>query len=582
MVFKEALERTRPKASYSLQIFATDLDRRAIERTRKGQYPANIVSDVSPERLRRFFVQEADGTYRVAKEIREMVTPAHHDVISDPPFTKLDLVVCRNLFIYLEPELQGRLIALLHYSLNTGGVLFLGSSETVRSNSEQFAPLDPKLRLYRRKDSITRPEMLSFPPTHPAARSVSLPKDGTGKPAASIQALVDDLILRHFGPAGALVTKQGDILYVSGRTARYLEAPAGKVNWNIFAMVRDGLRYGLASAIQQAARQKRVVAVHGLKVGTNGETLGIDLTVRPVQEPAALRGMFLVIFSESAIAAPAKDARKAGRVLRKDQLGDLQDEVKQLHEELRTTRDEMQTSQEELRSANEELQSMNEELQSTNEELTTSKEETQSMNEELQTVNGELQAKVDELSRANNDLQNLLNSTQIATLFLDRAMRVRRFTVQATRIIKLISGDVGRPVTDIASDVLYQGLAEDVHEVLRTLTPSQKEIGTLDGRWFIARVMPYRTVDDLIDGVVITFADITASKILEGELRDTRERFGALIENLHNTGVSILDETGQTVPRKEALARITKAKAADLGGWKMVATAAGAKREASE
>jgi two-component system CheB/CheR fusion protein len=204
------------------------------------------------------------------------------------------------------------------------------------------------------------------------------------------------------------------------------------------------------------------------------------------------------------------------------------------------------------------------------------------MNEELQTVNAELQGKVDELSRANNDLQNLLNSTQIATLFLDRAMRVRRFTVQATRIIKLISGDVGRPVTDIASDVLYQGLAEDVHEVLRTLAPSEKEIGTPDGRWFIARVMPYRTVEDVIDGVVITFADITASKVLEGELRGTRERFGALIENFHNTGVSILDETGQTVPRKEALVRITQAKAVDLVAWKMVPTANASEREASE
>ncbi|HEX7489794.1 MAG TPA: CheR family methyltransferase, partial [Anaeromyxobacteraceae bacterium] len=568
IVFKEALEKARPKVSFSLQIFATDLDRTAIERARQGVYPTNIASDVSPERLRRFFLKEEGGNYRVGKEIREMVILAPQDVIRDPPFTKLDVLICRNLLIYLEPELQQRLVPLFHYSLNPGGILFLGTSETVGGSPGLFAPLDQKLRLYRRKESAERLEPLNFPSSF-RRHAGGVPEAQVAKPAANLQTLADELILRQFGPAGALVNDMGDIFYVSGRTGKYLEPAAGKANWNIFAMAREGLRHELVSAVQKVLRKQQPVKVRGLTVDLHGGTQDVEITVRPLREPNELRGMFLVIFGDAAAApTPRERTRGRGRAQKADVV-ELQRTTKHLHEELRSTREDMQTSQEELRSANEELQSTNEELQSTNEELTTSKEEMQSMNEELQTVNVEMQAKLDELSRANNDMKNLLNSTEIATLFLDRALRVRRFTPQTTRIMKLMARDVGRPVTDITSDLVYPGLAEDVLEVLRTLVFNEKEITTGDGRWYSARIMPYRTVEEVIDGVVITFAETTAAKLLEAELRNSRERFSSLIENLPS-GISIRDESGQVVPKSSLVTRIADAKAVDLSTWKVV------------
>ena len=580
MVFKEALEKAPPEARCSLQIFATDLDRSAIEKARQGLYPANIASDVSVERLRRFFVKEG-GSYRVGKEIREMVILAPHDVIRDPPFTRLDLVVCRNLLIYLEQDLQRQLLPMFHYALNPGGMLFLGASETVGGLTSLFAPLDPKLRLYRRKESAARIDQAGFPPSH-TARLTGIPEALVAKPVANLQTLADELILRQFGPAGALVSDKGDIFYVSGRTGKYLEPAAGKANWNVFAMAREGLRYGLVSALQKAAHQNRAATVRGLTVGANGGTQAVDVTVRPLQEPEALRGTFLVLFSDapaaSAAGGGARGGRRAGRQSRA--ATGLQREVKQLHDELRNTRDDMQTSQEELRSANEELQSTNEELQSTNEELTTSKEEMQSMNEELQTVNGELQAKLEELTRTSNDMKNLLDSTEIATVFLDSGLRVRRFTPQATRFLRLLPGDVGRPVTDLTSDLLYPGLADDVTEVLRTLVFSEKQVATRDGRWFTARIMPYRTLDDAIDGVVITCAEITVAKALEAELNRSHERFAVLLENLPSR-ISILDDRGRLVPRGSLMTRINGATPLEFSGWKLVASTEAPDREAT-
>jgi two-component system CheB/CheR fusion protein len=315
-----------------------------------------------------------------------------------------------------------------------------------------------------------------------------------------------------------LVNDQGDILFISGRTGRYLEPAAGKANWNVFVMAREGLRYELTSTFQKARREKGPVTAHRLKAANDGGTQFVDLTVQVLEEPEALRGLVMILFT--AVAGPAPEAKRpiarAGRP--GDRLRELDRELQQAREEVQRTREERQTSQEELKSMNEELQSTNEELQSTNEELTTSKEEMQSLNEELQTVNAELQAKVDELSAASNDMKNLLNSTEIATVFLDNALRVRRFTEQATRIIKLIPGDVGRPVTDLASDLLYPELADDAREVLRTLASVEKTIAARDGRWFAMRIMPYRTMDNRIDGVVLTFTDNTAAKKLEAQM----------------------------------------------------------------
>ena len=513
IAFREALEQIKPKENYDLQIFATDLDRDAIEKARQGHYPANIAADVSPARLRRFFIKEENG-YRIAKEIREMVTFATQNVIMDPPFTKLDILICRNLLIYLAPELQKELVPLFHYSLNLDGVLFLGNAETIGAFTDLFAPLNIKSRLFQRRESILRAAPLAFPASLvPALPGVS--KESTMlKPAPNLQSLADQLLLQHFSPPAVLVNDKGDILYINGRTGKYLEPAAGKANWNIFAMAREGLRFDLGSAFQKALRQKGAITVKSLKVGTNGGMQTVDITVQAIEEPEALRGMVMIVFIDVATPlqkkAPARGkhgSAGSARDLEMDQ------ELQQFREELQTTREEMQSSQEELKSTNEELQS-------TNEELTTSREEMQSLNEELQTVNAEQQSKMDELNRVNNDMRNLLNSTEIVTVFLDNELRVQRFTSGANKLFKLIPGDVGRPLSDIASDLLYPGMTEEARDVLRTLVFSEKQIVATDGRWFSVRIMPYRTMEDAIGGLVITFMEITSAKRLEGELRE--------------------------------------------------------------
>jgi len=330
-----------------------------------------------------------------------------------------------------------------------------------------------------------------------------------------------------------LADGKGEILYISGRTDKYLELAAGKANWNIFAMAREGLRYELTSAFQKAVRQGCEVTHRGLRVATGGGEQAVNLTVHPVDAPEALRGTVMIVFAEVATPPAAKAPGRAGSAPDHDaQPAELLQEIQQVRAELQTTREEMQSSQEEFRSTNEELQSTNQELQSANQELTTTKEELQSLNEELHTVNAELQSKVDELLQATNDMKSLLDSTDIAVVFLDNDLHVRRFTTQATRIINLIPGDVGRPITDIASGLLYPALPEDVREVLRTLVFIEKQVATRRGSWFAVRIMPCRTQESRIDGVVITLTDITAAKKLEAELRETGAFYRALFETM--------------------------------------------------
>jgi two-component system CheB/CheR fusion protein len=522
IAFKEALEQLKPKESYSLQIFATDLDKDAIDKARQGYFPANIAADVSPERLGRFFIQEENG-YRIGKEIREMVTFATQNVIMDPPFTKLDILICRNLLIYLESELQKKLLPLFHYSLNPGAVLFLGSAETVSTFTDLFSPLHAKSRLFRRRDTVLRAGPVEFPamfsPVQPGApQEAKMPG-----PAVNLQTLADQLLLRDYSPPAVLVSDQGDILYISGRTGRYLEPAAGKANWNIFAMAREGLRYDLTGAFQKAVREKGTITVTGLKNDADGGAQAVDVTIQPIETPEALRGMVMVVFRDAAVLpAPKATGRSRSGTAAGARIAELEQELSRCREDLQAFREGMQTSHEELKSMNEELQSTNEELQSTNEELTTSKEELQSMNEELQTVNAEQMSKMDELARTNNDMKNLLNSTEIITVFLDGELNVRRFTTGANKLFKLIPGDVGRPLTDISCALVYPAMLDDAQEVLRTLAFSEKQITTTDGRWFMVRIMPYRTLENVIDGVVMTFMDITVAKTLEAKLREAK------------------------------------------------------------
>jgi len=531
IAFKEALEQIKPKVSSTLQIFATDLDRDAIDKARQGVYSANITADVSPERLSRFFIKEENG-YRVGKEIRKMITFATQNIIMDPPFTKLDILICRNLLIYLTPELQEKLLPLFHYSLNPGGVLFLGSAESVRTFTDLFVPLNIKSRLFRRYESAMPSVPLAFPSSFvPALPGVSK-ELAMLNPAVNLQSLADQVLLQRFSPPAVLVNNKGDILYISGRTGKYLEPASGKTNWNVFAMAREELRLDLGSAFQKALRKKEAITVKGLKVGTNGGTQTVDITVQEIKTPEALQGMVMIVFTNVPTTPLEKKAPGRSRTTPAGRAWvlELEQELQRLREELETTREEMQSSQEELKTTNEELQSTNEELQSTNEELTTSREEMQSLNEELQTVNAEQQSKMDELSWMNNDMKNLLNSTEIVTVFLDNDLHVRRFTTGADKLFKLIPGDVGRPLSDIVNDLLYPKMAEEAREVLRTLVFSEKQIAATDGRWFLVRIMPYRTMEDVIDGVVITFTNITAAKALEAELREENARLKGLLK----------------------------------------------------
>lgn len=517
IIFKETLAASESQQPFKLQIFATDLAQDAIIKARQGLYPANIAADMSADRLSRFFTVDGDG-YRIKKEIREMVIFALHNVIIDPPFTKLDILCCRNLLIYLVQALQKKLILLFHYALRNHGILLLGNSETIGGTYHLFTAIDNKSRLYR---SIGSPFSVDvdFPTQYFPVASM-LEETKKKQPIANLQSLADQLLLQHYAPAAVLVNADGDILYISGRTGKYLEPAAGKANWNIHAMAREGLRHELISALKKARNQVEAVHLSGLTVVTNGGSQTINLLVQTISKPEALKDMLIVVFTDVATPPDSKAVSRSPNATQKL----LQAELLQAQEDLQSQRQEMQSSQEELQSANEEFQSTNEELQSSNEELITSKEEMQSLNEELQTVNAELQTKIEDLSRVSSDMNNLLNSLEIATVFLDNALNIRRFTSPISHLFKLIAADVGRPLSDITTDLDYPELHQNALEVLSTLVFVEKQVRARDERWFKVRIMPYRTQDNLIDGVVITFIDISETKKLEAKLRKTHEQ----------------------------------------------------------
>jgi chemotaxis methyl-accepting protein methylase len=517
MACREAVARHAAKIPRTIQIFATDLDRDAIDHARQGLYPETAIADLEPDLVARYFVQEERG-WRIRQEIREMVIFAPQNLIRDPPFTKLDLLTCRNLLIYLIPAAQKKLTRVFHHSLNPGGILFLGSAETIGDATDLFSPVHDRSRIFRRLESVGSALAIEFPSsfsTHSGAGAEAHPP---AKRSPSLQSVADQLILQHYAPAAVMVNEGGDIVYVSGRTGKYLEPAAGKANWNLFAMAREGLRHELASAFRRALRRRGPVTLPGLTVGGAKGDESVNITLHRVDEAGPLQGFVVVLFTPAPPAAPVARRLPKSQASRA-RLAQLEYELAQVRAECRTSQEEMQTSQEELRSMNEELQSTNEELQSANEELTTSREEMQSLNEELQTLNAELQAKLDELSRSGDDMKNLLNSTDIAILFLDRELKVRRFTAQTTSIIKLIPGDVGRPLTDLVSELQYPELVADVRQVLHTLQATERPIAASRDRWFTVRIMPYRTMGDQVDGVVMTFADITVAKTLEATLR---------------------------------------------------------------
>ncbi|ABM61164.1 MCP methyltransferase, CheR-type [Halorhodospira halophila SL1] len=513
MALSEAMDQAEPLQIPSVQIFATDLSAEAIDTARRGAYPPSICGSVSAARLRRFFTAH-EHSYRIHPSIRSMVLFAQHDVVLDPPFTQLDLILCRNLLIYFQPTLQRRLLPLLHYSLKPDGVLVLGLSETIGRLHRLFAPIDARLRLYRRQPSSPgggRGFLLNaFPPLSCPAEEAPLSPPNQPPPAAeSLSTAVDQVLLQSYAPAAVLLNDDADVVYISGRIGRYLEPAAGKANWNVYAMAPDGLREPLYSALQQAADQHRPVQRHGLCAAPSTGTQLVDITVQAFREPGPLQGKTLVVFRDAV--APVQPLGGANARPGDDEATHAI-ELQQYRDQIERLRAQDRASREELEHTNEALQSTNEELQSANEELTTTKEETQSMNEELHAINNELQGKLNDLARAQSDMQNLLNSIDIAALFLDQDLNVRRYTERATQLFNLRENDLGRPLSELTTRLRYPELQEDALGTLGTLTISERQVlTTCDQRCFTVRIMPYRRLDNVIDGVVITIVDTTGS-----------------------------------------------------------------------
>lgn len=518
MVFKEVFATMKDFKKINLQIFATDLDADAIEKARTGFYPKNIDADVSPERIKQFFTTN-EGGYAVNSSIREMIVFATQNIIKDPPFSKVDILSCRNMLIYIEPEMQQRVISLFNYSLKPDGILILGTAETTGSANDGFKEIDGKLKIYKRTSSIRTKKLTDFPGSI-YSRTYDFDQNSQPKPD-NIQVIADQIMLQLFTPSSVLVNDNGDIIYLTGRTGKYIEPAAGKANWNIFAMVKDGIRNELLPAFQKAQQGYSAVILHNIKFSDEKDQ-AVEITVQRLDKPDQVRGLTIIVFKD----IPKEVFNSNGIVIRprsSKKIKDMQIELQRISEELQSTKEEMQTSQEELKTINEEQQSTNEELQSTNEELNTSKEEMQSLNEELQTVNTELQNKITDLVRTNEDMKNLLNSTDIATLFLDNSLNIRRYTDLVSHLFKIRNSDIGRPFTDLVTDLHYPELPAHTRKVLQTLSYIQNEVPTTDNRWFRIRIMPYRTLEDRIDGLVLTFIDITASKKELDELKKENE-----------------------------------------------------------
>jgi two-component system CheB/CheR fusion protein len=557
IMLKEYL--TERKLRFNVQMFASDLDNRAIETARVGLYPIGVAGDIAPERLQRFFTKE-DHSYRVKKEIRDLVVFATHNILTDAPFTKLDLLSCRNLLIYLEAKAQHKLLPLFHYALKPQGLLLLGSSETIGGFERLFTVIDRKCKLFRRTvEPSTLPLLERFPGGLMTGTTETRAEAEVSLPAtrpASIPMLIQKLLVSRYAPPAVVVNDRGEVVHVHGHTGAYLEPAPGPPTNHLIEMAREGLQHDLALALHQAASKEDEVVHRDVWVKANGGVILVNVSVKRIVEPEALDGLFLVTFDtvrgDKTAARKGVLARTAAP-LKKSESG-LMRELESTKQRLQRTIEELQTSNEELKSTNEELQSTNEELQSTNEELETTKEELQSLNEELVTVNSELQGKLEELSDANDDLQNLLNSTEVATIFLDNDLRIKRFTSEAKRVSNLITIDVGRPLSDIVSKLTFDRLVEDAQDVLQTLVVKERDVQTADGSWFFMRILPYRTSKNIIDGLVLTFLDITKMKKAEQVVEAVRGVAASIVETVREP-LLVLDDQLRVVSTNQAFYR---------------------------
>jgi two-component system CheB/CheR fusion protein len=555
IVLRECLENSQKPLQ--MQLFGTDIDNYAIEKARDGLYPASISADVSKDRLTRFFTKEGDS-YRINKEIRDCAVFSIQDVIKDPPFSRLSLLCCRNLLIYLDTEAQKKLLPLFHYTLNPGGILVLGSSETIGGFSHLFKTLDKKWKIFSRIEvPPSMRQMVNFPsgPTVADGKELKSPSKPPLQPI-DVGQLVQKAVLEQFSPASILINGKGDILHIVGRTGKYLEAASGPPSNNVLDLAREGLRIELSSALRNAKSTGKIVTRKRISVKTNGKMQMIDLHVCPQQAPKELVGNYLVVFQNIDSSTAGDGAREGAQrdgSTASTRIAELERELQITRESQQTTVEELESSNEELKSTNEEMQSSNEELQSTNEELESSKEELQSLNEELQTVNAELQSKVEELSAAHDDMRNLLNSTEVATIFVDNNMRIRRFTPEATKIVNLIQTDIGRPLEHVVSNLEYGGMISDLNEVLMNLTPKKVEVRTANKKWFSMRIMPYRTTDNRIDGGVLTFSSVDDQKRAQSLLKrtvatsDQAHQLVRAVYDMNEDPLVVLDGKGRIV-----------------------------------
>jgi two-component system CheB/CheR fusion protein len=516
-------ESARHEFRPAVQLFGSDLDARALALAREGRYPASIEADVNEERLRRFFTHEGEG-YRVRQELRDIVLFAMHDILKDPPFSRVDLISCRNVLIYLDRDLQEQACSTFHYALKPGGYLLLGASETAENPPGLFRTVDRGARIYQSAaDSGARPRLLPRLLGQVAVRDIGQLGRQVSPNVALSEAAVHRRMLEQVAPPSVLVDEAQRLIHLSESAGRYISPAGGPLSGNVIDLVRPELRFELRSALHRAFEEGQSSFSLPIPVHFNGVAHRVHLLVKPgANDELAEARQALVMFIEGepiAEALPEIDRLASGETVRR-----LTQELELTQARLRTVREESEAANEELRAANEELQSINEEYRSTSEELETSKEELQSINEELQTVNSELKLKLEAISRAHSDLQNLMAATDFGTLFLDSGLRIKRFTQRVTELFAVTAADEGRAITDLAHQLEYDDFAKDVRSVLADLAPIRREVRSRGNRWYDMRLRPYRTVDDRIDGVVITFVDITERRGVEQALRDSERQ----------------------------------------------------------
>lgn len=525
----------------AIQIFASDVDEDAIAEAREGRFTDAAVAEVSPERLQQFFMKEEDDTYRIRKSIREMILFAPHNILRDPPFSRLDLISCRNVLIYLNRETQEQILKVFHFALRDGGYLFLGSSETADSAPNHFSPIDKKCRIYQCRPSGSG---WNLPPALPIT-GVWAPKvqQLSSEARSSLQSFgeLHHRLIEHYAPPSVLVNEEGDILHLSESAGRFLRFAGGEPTVNIMKVIHPSLLSDLRAALFTARKENKTVEAKNIRAKFDGDEKCVNIMVRPVGTPEAAA---LVMFEETAGEPPAEESAQAiiaGDKAMEAVVRRMEDDLKHTKDQLRNTIEQYETSTEELKASNEELQAINEELRSASEELETSKEELQSVNEELTTVNNELKDKVDETTRVNSDLQNLMQSTDIATIFLDRTLQIKRYTPRATEIFNLIPTDLGRPLSHITHRLEPDNFQRDAAKSLQSLQTIEQEVHAADGRFFMARFSPYRTLDDKIEGVVISFINVTDREEAAQLVKEERSYAEAIIATVREPLI-ILDK----------------------------------------